>query len=151
MLHGFGSATALNDLADFSVEDDRPLTLLYVGDHDPSGRFMSDIDIHSRLYRYYGRAELIRLAVTPAQITAYDLPIFSAHTKSKDARYRWFVDHHGETCCELDALDPNVLRELVERAIADRIDDESWERAKTVERAEMASLREFIAQWPATA
>src|SRR5688500_2696337 len=54
ILHGFGSATALNTLARLSRADERPLTLLYVGDHDPSGRHMSDIDIPDRLRRYGG-------------------------------------------------------------------------------------------------
>ena len=49
VFHGFGSASALNQLAEISVDDDRPLTLLYVGDHDPTGRHMSDVDIPERL------------------------------------------------------------------------------------------------------
>jgi hypothetical protein len=149
-LHGFSSATAMNNLADLSVEDDRPLTLLYVGDHDPSGRYMSDVDIPERLNRYYGRANVVRLAVTPGQVDIYGLPTFSAHTKSKDARYRWFVEAHGETCCEPDALDPNILRDTVEGAIASFIDKALWERAETTEQAEMASLSDFLATWKET-
>ena len=55
----------MNDLAELSVSDPRPLTLLYVGDPDPSGRHMSDADIPGRLERYLGDANLVRLAVTP--------------------------------------------------------------------------------------
>jgi hypothetical protein len=147
VLHGFGSATALNDLAKLSISDPRPLTLLYVGDHDPSGRHMSDVDIPERLERYGGRADLIRLAVTPEQIRDQTLPTFSTHDKAKDARYHWFLDHHGETCCELDALDPNVLREIVGDAITDRIDRELWERAQVAEAAEAASIHAFLSTW----
>jgi len=68
-----------------------------------------------------GEAELVRLAVTPEQVTTPEF-FFSAHEKAKDARYRWFVETHGEVCCELDTLDPNALRDLVEGAITDRID-----------------------------
>ncbi len=146
VLHGFGSATALNDLADFSLRDSRALTLLYVGDHDPSGRYMSDADIPERLDKYGGAAELIRLAVTPGQTAAFALPTFAAHTKSKDARYRWFLDRHGAACCELDALNPKVLRESVDAAIRARIDWERWQRAELVERAELASLGDFLAR-----
>lgn len=147
VLHGFGSATALNDLAKLSISDPRPLTLLYVGDHDPSGRHMSDVDIPERLERYGGRADLIRLAVTPGQIRDQTLPTFSAHDKAKDARYHWFLDHHGETCCELDALDPNVLREIIGDAITDRIDRELWARAQIAEAAEAASIHAFLSTW----
>ena len=150
VFHGFSSATAMNNLASFSVEDDRALTLLYVGDHDPSGRYMSDVDIPERLDRYDGAANIIRLAVTPAQIDNYGLPTFSVHTKSKDARYRWFMETHGETCCELDALDPNGLRVLVEGAITTFINKELWQRAVTTEQAEMASLSDFLATWKET-
>ncbi len=149
--HGFGSATALNDLAERSVADRRPLTILYVGDHDPSGRAMSDVDIPSRLARYGGEATIERLAVTPEQIARHDLPTFSAHDKIKDARYRWFLERHGEVCCELDALDPTVLRETVEAAIRQHLDLELWERAEAVEAVELASLRAFLNGWPGAA
>lgn len=151
VLHGFGSATALNNLADFSLEDDRPLTLLYIGDFDPSGRFMSDVDIPDRLDRYGGTATLTRLAVTPDQIATFDLPTFAAETKSKDARYRWFLSEHGATCCELDALNPNVLRQQVEDAIGRSLDWPRWQRAELVERAEMRSLSDFLGGWPGAA
>jgi hypothetical protein len=151
VLHGFGSATALNDLALFSLDDERPLTLLYVGDHDPSGRYMSDVDIPRRLERYAGEAEIRRLAVTPSQMAQYALPTFSVHEKRTDARYSWFVDQHGDRCCELDALDPNVLREQVEAAILVRIDTERWALAEITEQAELASLHSFLAAWPVTA
>ena len=150
VLHGFGSATALNALATYSVEDLRPLTLLYVGDHDPSGRHMSDVDIPERLTRYGGEAELVRLAVTPEQIAAHALATFAAHDKAKDARYRWFLDTHGERCCELDALDPNILRDLLTHAITARIDRERWERAQLVERVEAVNIHEFLTTWKAT-
>jgi hypothetical protein len=144
ILHGFGSATALNHLAEMSVDDDRPLTLLYVGDHDPSGRHMSDVDIPERLDRYGGAADLIRLAVTPNQIRDLDLPTFSAYDKAKDARYRWFLETHGDVCCELDALDPNTLRDLVEGAITDRIDRERWHEAQADESGERAAIRDSM-------
>jgi hypothetical protein len=151
VLHGFGSATALHDLAAFSAGDPRPLTLLYVGDHDPSGRHMSDVDIPRRLAQYGGQGELVRLAVTPEQIAGFGLQTFAATTKSKDARYRWFLERHGEACCELDALDPNALRRLVETVIVARLDWETWTRAERVERAEMESLGAFLLSWPGAA
>jgi len=142
--HGYGSATAIKDLADFSVADERPLTLLYVGDHDPSGRSMSDLDIPERMGRYGGEADLVRLAVTPAQIAAYALPTFSAHDKCKDSRSPWFLNTYGETCCELDALNPNTLRDLVEGAITDRIAWEEWHDAQAEESGEREAIRENV-------
>jgi hypothetical protein len=151
VLHGFGSATALNDLAEMSASDPRPLTVLYVGDHDPSGRHMSDVDLPGRIERYGGKAEVLRLAVTPGQIDRHRLSTFPAHDKRQDARYGWFLAHHGEACCELDALDPNVLRSLVADAIAGRIDRAAWRRSDAAEAAELASLAEVFAAWPGAA
>ncbi len=150
VFHGFGSATALNDLADRSMSGDRLLVILYVGDHDPSGRYMSDHDLAQRLDRYGGYAHIERVAVTPAHITAHNLMTFSAHEKRTDARHDWFVDHYGQTCCELDALNPNVLRELVEEAIVARLDRETWQRAEDVQAVEMASIADFIQSYPGT-
>ncbi len=143
--HGYGSSTAIKDLADYSVADERPLTLLYVGDHDPSGRSMSDLDIPERMDRYGGDAELIRLAVTPEHIARLDPSVlFSAHEKRKDSRYPWFLRTYGERCCELDALNPNTLRDLVEGAITDRIDWEQWHDAQADECGEREAIRENL-------
>src|SRR5262249_23867576 len=48
-VHGFGSATTLHDIAIASAEDRRRLIILYVGDYDPSGMFMSEEDLPARL------------------------------------------------------------------------------------------------------
>ena len=149
--HGFGSATAVWDLARRSVADRRPLILLYVGDHDPSGRYMSDVDIPGRLERYGGTARIERVAVTPAQIARYGLPTFSAEEKRTDARYAWFARTHGRTCCELDALNPNVLRRAVEDAILAHLDADAWERAGSTEEVEITSLRDFLSTYPGVA
>jgi hypothetical protein len=146
--HGFGSASALWELAGESRRDKRPLTLLYVGDHDPSGRAMSDSDVPGRLERYGGTAKVVRLAVTPAQIRGQGLATFSAHEKKTDARYKWFLDRYGETCCELDAMSANTLRATVDGAINRRLDKVAWARAEAVERVELESLSSFLSSWP---
>lgn len=149
--HGFGSATAIYDLAGRSVADRRPLTILYAGDFDPSGLYMSAVDLPERLARYGGEARIVRIAVTPEQITDRQLLTFTAEEKRKDARYGWFVEHHGRTCCEVDALDPNDLRHAVEAAIRARIDGAAWDRAELMEDVELASLRAFLQTWPGAA
>src|SRR5262249_34894315 len=52
VLHGFSSATTLYDIA--QDDDGRPVIVLYVGDYDPSGLFMSEVDIPKRLKGYGG-------------------------------------------------------------------------------------------------
>ena len=147
VVHGWSSATAVYDLALLSRSDSRPLELVYVGDHDPSGRYMSDVDIPRRLREYGGEAELTRLALTPQMIVEYDLVPFPVYEKRSDTRFGWFLTTHGTVCAELDGLDPNVLRDLVEQHIVSRIDQESWQRADTNETAELESLGDFLATW----
>lgn len=111
VLHGFGSATAAHDAEESLSDASRHLEILYIGDFDPSGMYMSEIDLPDRTERYGGRVTISRIALTRADCT--ELPPFSAHTKRKDPRYQWFVGRYGDRCWELDAMNPNVLRERV--------------------------------------
>ena len=59
VLHGFGSATSVHDVAEASLmDDDRHLEILYIGDFDPSGLHMSEIDLPGRIARYEGSATI---------------------------------------------------------------------------------------------
>lgn len=142
VVHGFSSATVVNDLADESNNDPRPLTILYVGDYDPSGLHMPLVDLPQRLARYGGIAKVERVALLEHHLPG--LPSFSAKEKKRDTRYPWFAATYGDTCWELDALDQNTLRDSVQRAIEDYLDNEAWERAGVAEDAELRSLRDFF-------
>jgi len=146
VLHGFGSATSIHDAAeDF---DGRSLTIFYVGDYDPSGLYMSEADLPSRLERYGGdHVRVERVALTREQVR--DLPSFPASDKRGDPRFPWFSTRHGDRCWELDALDPRELRAAVEAAIRWLIEPEAWERCERINRAEQESLREVLAGWKA--
>lgn len=146
VMHGFASATAINDIAEMSNEIKKPVIAFYVGDWDPSGLHMSAEDLPSRLARYGGQVHLVRTALVEGDLA--DLPSFSADTKRADPRYRWFRHQHGATCWELDALNPVVLRDRIERAIVDLLDREAWERAAIAERAECESLETVLQAWP---
>jgi len=147
VLHGYGSTTAVHQIADESTDDERTLTAFYVGDWDPSGLHMSEVDLPQRLERYDGDVDLRRLALTEADTRA-GLPSFLASTKRGDPRYRWFVERYGTTCWELDALSPVVLRQRVEGAIFAQLDLEAWHRADVVETAERESLSTILSAWP---
>ncbi len=126
---------------------DKLLTILYVGDWDPSGLHMSEVDLTQRLLRYGGNVHVVRLALTKPD-TRSGLPSFKADTKRRDPRFRWFVDHYGSRCWELDALSPVILRDRVEQAILDRLDREAWQRAEVAEAAERESLTSILNAWP---
>ena len=145
-VHGFSSATMAYNLA--QDDDGRDLIILYVGDFDPSGMFMSEEDLPNRFDKYDGdHIRVRRIALT--QYQASDLPSFPVTDKRKDPRYRWFVENHGDQCWELDAMDPNDLREIVTEAIQEQIEPDAWERCDRINRAERESLKTIIANWGA--
>jgi hypothetical protein len=141
--HGFDSATSINNIAIETSDNARPLIALYAGDWDPSGLCMSDRDLPRRLSQYGASADLQRIALTRHDVNCRGLPSFPADTKSKDPRYRWFVENYGSECWELDALPPPVLRGRVRQAILSHIDIETWEHCARIEAAERESLRSF--------
>jgi hypothetical protein len=146
VMHGFSGASTVHEIAD--SENDRTLVALYVGDYDPSGMYMSECDLPKRLEKYGGfHVDLRRVALLRADGTG--LPSFPAADKRTDTRYSWFVDNFGHRCWELDAFDPNDLRERVEREIEAQIEWDAWRRCKVVEAAEQQSLEQVISLWPA--
>lgn len=146
VMHGFGGATTVYDIS--QDDDGRQLIVLYVGDFDPSGMFMSEADLPNRFSKYGGdHIKLIRIALTRDHVL--DLPSFPATNKSKDPRYRWFIERHGDRCWELDAMDPNDLRDCVEAAIQELIEPVAWQRCEIVNQAEQESLKTILEKWRA--
>lgn len=145
VMHGFASATALNDIAEASNDSEKPLFALYVGDRDPSGLYMSDVDLPERLVRYGGKVFLSRIALLPEDTE--NLPSFDAETKIKDGRYQWYRTRYGRQCWELDAMPPPLLRERVEAEIRHHILMDRWERAIAVENVETESMATFLQVW----
>lgn len=148
VMHGFGGATAVHDLAEISVGS-KPYVVLYVGDHDPSGRYMSDVDLPDRLARYGGQVSLHRLAIVESD-AALGLPYFDASEKTRDPRHKWFITRHGQRCWELDAMPPPILRERVHHAIARLVDMDRWEHCRRIEEAEIQSMRGVLGTWRAS-
>jgi len=98
VMHGFSSATIVHDISE--DDDGRPLIILYVGDFDPSGMFMSEEDLPNRFSKYDSHhVELRRVALTREQTRG--LLSFSASDKRKDPRFRWFIRNYGQRCWEL--------------------------------------------------
>ena len=146
VLHGYASATAVHDAAE--VVDERDLFVLYVGDYDPSGMNMSEHDLPIRLDRYGGfHVSLRRIALLKNQ--THGLTSFPASDKAGDNRYAWFVRKFGSRCWELDAMDPNDLRDCVESEIEALIEPEAWARCEVVNKAEQESLRHVLDVWGA--
>jgi hypothetical protein len=147
VMHGYASATAIRQAAVESAGDTHPWTVFYVGDYDPSGMYMSEVDLPERLAEYGGEVELKRVALVRADVFLDDLRSFDADTKVGDTRYKWFIKRYGGTCWELDAMNPNTLRTRVSDAIVACIEPESWKRYDLCEQAEQKSLSMVLDRW----
>jgi hypothetical protein len=135
--HGYFSTTCLHDRGGIMEKQERPVTIYYVGDHDPSG---VDIERHVREEmrdRHAAAAELTitRLAVTPDQIAQYKLQ--TRPTKPQDSRTKKW---QGGGSVEVDAIDPVVLRDLLEQAITSHLDSTVVARIRAEEAVEHARL-----------
>ncbi len=97
--------------------------ILHFGDHDPSGIDMSR-DIQDRMITFMGGVEFDRLALNMNQVRQHNPPPNPA--KVTDSRYEGYRRLHGEESWELDALEPRVLAQLVERHVKEYRDDKRW-------------------------
>jgi hypothetical protein len=155
VMHGHTSTTVIHEVAEDTLDSDKPTTYLYVGDFDPSGMDMSERDLPNRLVKYGGNAKIIRVALTEADAQTLDHRLgFPASDKAGtddkkgDSRYPWFVASYGDWCFELDALSPVILRKRVEQAIRSQIDRAAWNHAMRIEKAERESMAAVLAKWP---
>jgi hypothetical protein len=137
-VHGFDSAGNVHVLADDTLNDDREHHFLYIGDYDTSGMCMSERDLPARLKRYGGVGfSFKRIALTQADTRT--LPSYPA--KKTDTRYAWYVRNYGNRGWELDAMDPNDLRDRVKEQIESFIDPAAWERHQLAEAAEIETVK----------
>jgi hypothetical protein len=135
---GFDSLTEKHRFAEELAGEDRLTEVLSIGDHDPSGvsmfaAYLEDVEAFTR--DLGGEAIFTRLAVTPAQISEFDLP--TAPPKPTDRRA-----FNGETC-QAEALAPDVLAGILRDAIEARIDRRALDR---VLKRERAARRELMAR-----
>jgi len=115
---GYTSTTAIRDAAQRFIEhkDKEGRFIIYLGDHDPSGVDMTR-DIEDRLKLFGADVEIRRIALTMEQIRKYNPP--PAFAKSGDTRTPKYIKEHGLEAWELDALDPEVLHNLIQSEIED--------------------------------
>jgi hypothetical protein len=151
-MHGFTSWTVSHDAARECRQDPRPTTILYVGDYDPSGMYMSEVDLPENRFAWEGVPVAIRrLAIYEEPAREARLLSFPVADKAHDKRYPWWkAMGYGDTCWELDAMNPNDLRGVVAAAIEEYIDWDAWLRCDAVEAAENTSMRQLLQTWKAT-
>src|SRR5215813_8040015 len=134
---GYASLSFLYSAAEYINTLPVPAYICHLGDYDPSGVNAGE-KIEETLREMAPDAEIFfeRIAVTPEQIAVWALP--TRPTKASDTRAKNF----GDISVELDAIEPNQLRALVQETIELHLPPEQFEILKAAEESE----REIIAQ-----
>jgi hypothetical protein len=115
--------------------------IIHFGDHDPSGIDMTR-DITDRISMFMGKdIEIRRLALNYDQVEKYNPPPNPA--KVTDSRFSGYQALHGDDSWELDALEPRVLVDLIEKEVIGLIDMKKWNVMKAREIEQKDSLEDI--------
>jgi len=142
---GFLSTTKAHEIAARFDEIEKPITVFYLGDHDPSGR-MIESDLAERVRGYGAVFAIQRLAIFAADIREFRLP--PLRVKPTDSRAAGFLKKYSNRCVELDALPPKELRRRIRDAVHQLLDVDLWNKAIEIERVELASIVDTVSRWP---
>ena len=122
------------------------LMIIHLGDHDPSGIDMTrDIKDRLHLLSHEGNIEICRIALNMDQVEHYGPPPNPA--KITDSRYGDYIAKYGPSSWELDALDPDVLVELITATVEKYIDPDQWEEDKARIDARRSQLALVSKHW----
>ncbi|WP_202798700.1 hypothetical protein [Desulfosporosinus sp. OT] len=130
-------------------DNGQQIVLLHLGDHDPSGRDMSR-DIQDRLVTFETHGvDFHRLALNMNQIEQYGPP--PNPTKITDSRATKYIQEFGHECWELDALEPQVISDLISKNVRKYRDDRLYKSVLKQEREEKGMLEEVAQHWSGVA
>lgn len=114
------------------------VTVLHLGDHDPSG-IDATRAIRDELELYGAQAEVRRIALTWEQVQQYNPPPNPA--KETDSRFAGYTSIYGDDCWELDALEPQVIVDLIRAEVNDMLDSGIWAETLAQEEEERDEIR----------
>lgn len=141
---GYTSSSAAFEMANrmrIAARNGKTPVLIYLGDHDPSGIDMSR-DLLDRIQMFLTQGvmvsnglprpntdelynfEVYRIALNYDQVEKYDPPPNPA--KVTDSRAGSYISKFGESCWELDALEPSIMDRLTADAIRKYMDKEKY-------------------------
>ena len=139
---GYLSLTAKNEACRRIAK--RPATILYVGDHDPSGiNMLEETEAWLRAELPPDADFLVeRIAITDEDHADPQLPHLPVNPK--DSRARAYMRRYGSEVVEVEPLPAVELQRRVEAAILRRRDDHAWAEAKRLERRDRAVLEVLL-------
>jgi hypothetical protein len=136
---GYASLSFLYNAAEYINTLDVPAHIYHLGDFDPSGVNAGE-KIEETLNELAPDAVIYfeRIAVNEEQIDAWSLP--TRPTKTSDTRSKTF----GDISVELDAIEPNQLRAIVQEAIEVHLPAAQFEVLKAAEESEREIIGRLV-------
>ena len=131
---GFASESFIYEAVMQIKAINKPTVVFYFSDYDPSGIALSET-VNKKLSRFGVKDfEFIRAALTREQISAYNLPTRPTKTSSHSK------DFKGKSC-ELDALPPRHLVELIRQSITSLIPENHMRNIAMEEAVQLQTLQ----------
>ena len=119
--------------------------IIHLGDHDPSGIDMTR-DIQERLDMFGANVHVKRVALTMNQVNTYNPPPNPA--KITDSRCGKYIDQYGDESWELDALQPQMLVNLITSEVTALRDDKIYQAVCYREEREKEELQTVADEYP---
>lgn len=145
---GYSSASAMYESAQRFLEHatTQDLVLVYLGDHDPSGEDMVR-DVRERLSTFGAEVDVRKIALTMTQVRRYRPPPNPA--KLTDPRAAAYVQAHGTSSWEVDALPPNVLAQIIRAELSSLVDQEMVDAVIAKENKDKKYLKDAVKAYDA--
>ena len=166
---GYNSWSAYKEATDRFTGQDKPVTILYFGDFDPSGEDIVRVLKESLNYlgtpgyireaeamfgmknefrelqafdNFGTSPEIIKVALAKQDVVDYDLP--PDFTKKTDSRSKTFIEKYGDIAVELDALPLPVLQQKIKESIENVMDMEALYQVMATQEKEQEELANLL-------
>lgn len=125
-------------------EDGQTPVIIHLGDHDPSGIDMSR-DIQERLAMFEAEPIFERVALNMDQVEQYGPPPNPA--KITDSRANGYIKRFGGESWELDALQPEVINQLITDTTRKYMDVEEFNEVVREQETGRVLLNKVSQRW----
>lgn len=118
------------------------LVVIVMSDHDPDGEMIAD-SLVGYMRDDFGipnyRIVPVRAALTADHCKQFDIPA-DVDAKPTSTNYQRFVKRHGTGACELEAVPPRRLQQMLRDAIESVLDHDAFAAEQEQERADAAEI-----------
>ena len=127
----------------------KPICVYYLGDHDPSGlrieqTLRKKMEGFCRHPFSWKRIGIVDTDFNNPEILGFSIK-GDHNSPAWKTRNGAYLEKYGDRCVEIDALEPDVIRQRMRAVIESHIDQAEWRRLQLNETLEKESLRTIVA------